>query len=257
MIQKQNSTYIALFAIVGLILLQSACSYLPTDGANELNYPVEETDNFLLMRAENQAIDQALLFIPGGLVDPHAYLKTFLPFVKENNLSVIIPKVRGNLAITNINQTNKVMDHFDEFSSFILAGHSLGGTVAAYNASCDRSKISALVFMASYSTKDLHDLEIPVIIFRGSEDGLVKPSDITDNEKNVPPSIQVNKLEDLPSKNTAGNTINYTIEGGNHAQFGTYGKQKGDGKATISPEAQQNEFYQALVKILQNNGFTI
>lgn len=39
--------------------------------------------------------------------------------------------------------------------------------------------------------------------------------------------------------------INYTenivvIEGGNHAQFGNYGKQKGDPDATISREKQQN-----------------
>lgn len=39
--------------------------------------------------------------------------------------------------------------------------------------------------------------------------------------------------------------INYTenivvIEGGNHAQFGNYGKRKGDPAATISNEEQQN-----------------
>ena len=39
--------------------------------------------------------------------------------------------------------------------------------------------------------------------------------------------------------------INYTeniivIEGGNHAQFGNYGKQKGDVDATISSEEQQS-----------------
>ncbi|WP_256436434.1 alpha/beta hydrolase [Alkalibacter rhizosphaerae] len=45
--------------------------------------------------------------------------------------------------------------------------------------------------------------------------------------------------------------IDYTknivvIEGGNHAQFGNYGKQKGDPDATISSEVQQNITVEAI-----------
>ena len=45
--------------------------------------------------------------------------------------------------------------------------------------------------------------------------------------------------------------INYTenivvIEGGNHAQFGNYGKQKGDPDATISSEEQQKITVEAI-----------
>lgn len=35
------------------------------------------------------------------------------------------------------------------------------------------------------------------------------------------------------------NLTEYVIDGGNHAQFGSYGKQSGDGVATISPENQR------------------
>ena len=42
-------------------------------------------------------------------------------------------------------------------------------------------------------------------------------------------------------------TVHYTIPGGNHAYFGKYGEQKGDGEATISREDQTKE----TVKILQ------
>ena len=41
------------------------------------------------------------------------------------------------------------------------------------------------------------------------------------------------------------------IEGGNHAQFGSYGPQFGDGKATISREKQQQMTSEALVKALR------
>ena len=50
--------------------------------------------------------------------------------------------------------------------------------------------------------------------------------------------------------------INYTenivvIEGGNHAQFGNYGKQKGDPDATISSEEQQNIAVEAIRGFLE------
>lgn len=36
-----------------------------------------------------------------------------------------------------------------------------------------------------------------------------------------------------------GNTVYFSILGGNHAQFGSYGPQKGDGIATITEDDQQ------------------
>ncbi|MNH47710.1 hypothetical protein D3C79_1110980 [compost metagenome] len=36
-----------------------------------------------------------------------------------------------------------------------------------------------------------------------------------------------------------GNTVYYSVKGGNHAQYGSYGEQKGDGRAAISEEEQQ------------------
>jgi hypothetical protein len=42
------------------------------------------------------------------------------------------------------------------------------------------------------------------------------------------------------------------IEGGNHAQFGNYGKQKGDPDATISREEQQDKAVEAIKEFLEN-----
>ena len=52
--------------------------------------------------------------------------------------------------------------------------------------------------------------------------------------------------------------INYTeniviIEGGNHAQFGNYGKQKGDPDATISAEEQQTIAVNAIVEFIKRS----
>ena len=44
------------------------------------------------------------------------------------------------------------------------------------------------------------------------------------------------------------NHVTKCIEGANHAQFGSYGKQKGDGTATISAEAQLDETVDVFLK---------
>jgi hypothetical protein len=42
------------------------------------------------------------------------------------------------------------------------------------------------------------------------------------------------------------------IEGGNHAQFGSYGPQAGDNPATISPEEQWAQIADATAKFLES-----
>ncbi|MBV6552676.1 alpha/beta hydrolase, partial [Acinetobacter soli] len=43
-----------------------------------------------------------------------------------------------------------------------------------------------------------------------------------------------------------------TISGGNHAGFGSYGSQRGDGSATISNEEQQQQIAEKLTQWLDN-----
>ena len=41
------------------------------------------------------------------------------------------------------------------------------------------------------------------------------------------------------------------IQGGNHANFGNYGNQKGDAKATISRKSQQNQTIKAIDQFIK------
>ncbi len=41
------------------------------------------------------------------------------------------------------------------------------------------------------------------------------------------------------------------IEGGNHAQYGNYGEQSGDGKAATSSEEQQKQAADAVIKFAE------
>ena len=44
--------------------------------------------------------------------------------------------------------------------------------------------------------------------------------------------------------------VEHVIEGGNHAQFGCYGAQSGDGKAAIPAQAQQEEAVRVILESL-------
>ena len=63
--------------------------------------------------------------------------------------------------------------------------------------------------------------KLPVLLLYGSEDGVL-------NRKNLEKSLDL-----LPQ-----DAVVEQLPGGNHAYFGSYGEQRGDGKATITPEAQ-------------------
>lgn len=43
----------------------------------------------------------------------------------------------------------------------------------------------------------------------------------------------------------------YCIDGGNHAQFGDYGEQTGDGKSGISSQEQQKQTIEEIVRFLE------
>lgn len=80
----------------------------------------------------------------------------------------------------------------------------------------------------------LADRALAVTSIYASEDGLATPD-----------KIEASRAL-LPQK-----THWVNIEGGNHAGFGYYGPQGGDGTATISREAQQAQVVKATLDLLK------
>ena len=90
------------------------------------------------------------------------------------------------------------------------------------------------MLLAAYPTKELPQTDFAVVSLYGSEDGVLK----------------MNKAEKgrvyMPKEYTE-----ICIKGGNHAQFGDYGVQKGDGKAEISRKEQQIQATDIIIKNLK------
>lgn len=162
-----------------------------------------------------------IVFYPGGKVQAEAYAPLMQDLAERGFLSIIVP-MPLNLAVFNTNGANGIQEQFPTVHKWILMGHSLGGSMAASYVDGHSDSWDGLILLASYSTADLTDNNIDVLCIRGSNDSVLNKQTYTDNRSNL-----------------ADDTQEFIIPGGNHAQFGDYGNQSGDGAPEISAQEQQ------------------
>lgn len=180
------------------------------------------------------------VFYPGAKVEAAAYA----PLMKELSLRGVdcclcgMPMnfaLFGKSAAEDFRAYNK-----NGYEKWYLGGHSLGGAAAAMTAddaeeADDVSEWDGLILLAAYPTGEL---STPVLSIYGSEDKVLNTG-----------KYSKTKTDGLwPADSTE-----IIIKGGNHAQFGSYGEQKGDGKAGIDEAAQQKETAEAVSVWIKSN----
>lgn len=231
-----------------------SCSYLPEDVNLNATVSTTETPDYIALSPANAIPESTgIMFYPGGLVDPHAYIEALQELVSQDNRQVVILKVAANLAIANNSKAYRFRNDFDGISDWVIGGHSLGGVVACMDAAAHREAYKGLFLLAAYSVSDLSDWDAPVMLLTAEFDVVGNPGDLIENEPNLPPRLDAATLAEIPVTGTIGQTIYHDIAGGNHSQFGAYGAQEGDGEATISAAAQQAEVRDFLRTFLQVN----
>ena len=179
-----------------------------------------------------------IILYPGAKVEALAYAPLMYELAK-NNIACYIIKMPYNLAFFGINRANKIIDKNPDINWYLM-GHSLGGALASSYADKNFEKLDGLILLASYSTKDLCDNDIPILSIYGSNDKV----------------LNMDKYE-IYKNNISKNLSELVIAGGCHAYFGSYGKQKNDGVATITKEEQINITVNEINKfIINENGKT-
>ena len=163
----------------------------------------------------------ALIFYPGGKVEETAYAP-LLRLLAEQGTDVCLVKMPLRLAVLAPNRAEKVLAAH-EYAEWSIGGHSLGGAMAADFAAKHPGRFRSLVLLAAYPTRAL-DPELRVLSVYGSEDGVLNREKLREGEQYFPENVQI-----------------CVIPGGSHAGFGSYGPQRGDGAALISPEEQWAE----------------
>jgi hypothetical protein len=188
---------------------------------------VEARDNRVIMSPTQDPDSVGMLYFPGARVDPYSYLYPLVDIAAEGTTVVIVDPL-FNMALVDTRGVAELTGDLPEVAEWVLAGHSLGGVKACLEAS--HPSVTHLVLFASYCATDISSLDIDVLQVVGSQDGLLDDD------------LRVEALRLLP---TGEETI-LVIPGANHADFGTYGPQPGDGPSSYSDEEMRAIITEAL-----------
>jgi hypothetical protein len=226
---KKSKKILIIFSIILVLLIGISIIYLSTG-----TYDSKELAKAHMVSDKNVTviIDNGIEFIPtlpngtgvilyqGAKVDVSAY-SVEAKILADNGYTVFIPKMPFNMAFFGINKADKIIENNPDISGWYMAGHSLGGSMAAKYTSNHRDIIDGLILLASYSADDLSAYTGKVISIIGTKDMGIDKEKLNQTNVNLPKDTEF-----------------YTIEGGNHSQFGDYGFQKGDNIADITLEEQ-------------------
>ena len=201
---------------------KTATDYL--NGTDDVN--VTKISNGLFL--DGYGNNTTIIFYPGAKVEYTSYLPLFTNLASRG-IDCYLVEMPFNLAINSADNIikNSSYDHY------FMAGHSLGGAMASSYVNSTSNNISGLIYLSSHSPKEIH---VPVLSIRGTNDGIINLTSY-DNAK----SLMKNNFTEV------------IINGGNHAQFGYYGFQSGDNQANITPESQQNQTAEAIIKFINAN----
>ena len=194
------------------------------------------TAPWLTFQPVTPTVTTGLIFYPGGRVDPKAYAPAAHAIAANGYLVVVVP-MPLNLAVFAPNRAQQVIENHAEIKRWAIAGHSLGGAMAANFVYGHPNAIKTLIFWAAYpadSNPLVDRTALIVTSISGTLDGLATPAKLQHAHTLLPKQ-----------------TTWVTIEGGNHAQFGWYGPQSGDNPATITREQQQAETISATISTLE------
>lgn len=181
---------------------------------------------------DGPAKKNAIIFYPGAKVETTAYAP-LLKQIASQEADVFLVDMPLHMAFFGLNKADKIRASY-HYQNWYMSGHSLGAAMAARYSADHLKDYRGLIMLAGYPTKDLHAANFSVLSIYGSKDGNAK-------------MLQKNP-QYLPKDYTK-----QVIKGGNHAQFGNYGRQKGDGQATISRKAQQQATTQAVRQYLDTH----
>lgn len=228
--QKKRRKIIGVLLVV-IVCMGAICLYL-NDGYDALAQAqtalcsgdvvtVTQIDGAIVFMPQNP--QEGLIFYPGGKVAHDAYSPLMRAYA-EAGMACILLEMPFDLAVFDANAADDYRYLYTEIEDWYLGGHSLGGAMASSYLEQHVQEYKGLILCAAYSTVDFSEEEFTVVSMYGSQDKVLNAQKYAECRTNL-----------------SKNTVELIIEGGNHAFFGTYGLQEGDGTATITNESQINQ----------------
>ena len=178
---------------------------------------VESADDWYFFDGPGE--HSAMIFYPGAKVEYTAYAP-LMHKLAEGGTDCFLVRMPLNVALLGIDRAERIKNIYS-YDKWYLAGHSLGGAMAAKY--CEEpGRADGLIMLAAYSVDPL-PADLKVCVIYGTKDGCLNYAKFDECRRNLPEGTEY-----------------ITIEGGNHAGFGCYGEQDGDKPADISREEQQD-----------------
>lgn len=182
-----------------------------------------------------------LVFFPGALVDPIAYAPLARAAAQAGFAAWIVGLPRRGVfggaddpAVEA--RMRRVLNAPGAPGHWVVAGHSRGAVVASRVAANPPQGFAGLLLIGTSHPRDvdLSGLAVPVTKIVGTRDGLASPGEVEANRAKLPASTRW-----------------IWIEGGNHSQFGWYGFQPLDRRATVDASEQRAEMIGGTVETLR------
>lgn len=168
--------------------------------------------------------ETALIFYPGAKVEYTAYLPILKEITARSGMSSFLVKMPFNLAIFDQDAADDIMEEYPAVSHWYVGGHSMGGAMASDYASNNPEKVQGLVLLGAYLYGSYPE-DRTLTVYGDLNTSVAEKVDYSENV--------------------------IVIEGGNHAQFGNYGRQRGDPEATVSVREQQSITADAVADFLK------
>ncbi len=200
-----------------------AMNSTPADAAIQVTVTVQDDGVTVFVPEAPMA---GFIFYPGGKVEHTAYAPLMQALAERGVLCALV-EMPLRLAVLDANAAEGLVTElrtaYPGATEWYIGGHSLGGSMAASYAATHSDELTGLVLLAAYSTADLTSCDLRVLSLLGSEDTVLNHDKYDKNRQNLPDGF-----------------TECILEGGNHAGFGAYGPQDGDGISTM-PVGEQIE----------------
>ncbi len=205
---------------------------------------VAEEDRFWRFDPAGTRADVGLIFVPGALVDPVAYAPLVRAVAMAGHPAVLLQIPRrgafgGADDPTIPARIRAIMERREGPRRWVVAGHSRGGVITTnVVATAPPPALAGIILIGTSHPRDvsLAALSLPVTKIVGTRDGLASLAEVEGNAHLLPPGTRWVR-----------------IEGGNHSQFGWYGFQPGDSRATIPASEQRARMIDAVLTALRES----
>ena len=227
---KRKKLLITLSVILGLIIILMAVFFIYIGSYYEADmeaiatfkydgFDTRENDGTIAYVPSGE-FDTGIVFYPGGKVDYLAYIPLAKALASKGVLCIIVD-MPFNLAVFDIDRADGVYEGYVMVDHWYMAGHSLGGSMACEYVIDHLDCFDGVILLGSYSAAELSHTELKVLSIYGSADQVLDRESYEESKSNLP-----------------ANAEEFVIPGGNHAYFGVYGEQSGDGISTITNKEQ-------------------